>query len=691
VLSFTYGQIVRDRRLTRREVLAAGVATGAAAALPVAHARARRRTYRLDFSTVADRRGWPRGWRTVGAANLRVSAGEGQLEAGSDVFPTDPRPVAFLLDRRFRDAEIRALLTSPGLGPGVILRRVGPRHYYAAIYDTEAGELLIVRRTGGISSGDPGRLVSEDLRTLASIPVGAATPPLTLALRATGARPTRLRAELLDNAGRRYGVEARDGHRRLQRPGDPGVLATSQTFLGTGRETTSPLGARRLLLAIQEGAVLLDTPAGQAYLTRVRESSTAGFGRITVSSAEQPRSTAPSVVAATSGLPIARGGRLNVASDVPAKLLIELSYDRRFRRSRTVAVGATGRFGAAIATIEGLQPGRRVYWRARMRRKGAAGRGPRRSFRVPPRQGDDRRVSLAVAACGSEFGPIFEQIAALRPDVLIWQGDLNYPDVAGPLAQTTSGYGGIWRDFLANPRMQPILARTSFVPQRDDHDYGLQDYNSHNDVPFGIGPWQALMSNRLHHRFAAGLVEVWVLDQRRQKSLPSEPDTPAKTLLGRRQRRWLLRTLAESPAPFKVICSPCTLHFGDNARDGNWGNGFVAERDLLLRHIARNVSGRTIFVSGDSHDTMVYDRDGVFEVRACPLDIPTTRDHPGIIGPGGTPAEGIIGSGVAYADLERHFCAIEVGGSEDGASMRVSLVKEDGSEPYTRRFEQRTG
>jgi hypothetical protein len=685
------GRPAREGELTRREVLAAGAAVGAAAVLPAAAASAASRTDRLDFSTVRDRRGWPGRWRTVGVANLRVAQGEGRLEAGSDVFPSDPRPVAFVVDRRLRDAEIRAVLTSPGLAPGVVLRRVGPRSYYAAIYDTEGRQLMIVRRQGGLASGDPSGLAAERLDRLAAIPVAAAEAPLTLGLSARGTRPTTLRADLVDAAGNEHRVEASDGQPALQRSGDPGVLATAWTLLGTDEETISPLGARRLLLAIQEGAAALDTPPGQAYLARVREASTASFRSIEISSTERPRPTVPSVVAATSGLPIARGARINLAADLPARAQIELSYDRRFKHSRIVEAGRTGDFAAVIATVRGLEPGRRVYWRARLRRGAEESVGPRRSFRVLPAPGGAGRVALAIMACGSEFGPIFEQIAARRPDVLIWQGDLNYPDVAGPLAQTTSGYAGIWRDFLANPRLQPLLGGSQLIPQRDDHDYGLQDYNASSDVPHGITPWRALMSNRLHHRFAAGMVEVWTLDQRRHKSLPTEPDTTAKTLLGPRQRRWLLRTLASSPAPFKVICSPCTLHYGDNARDGNWGNGFVAERDLLLEHIARNVSGRTIFVSGDSHDTMVYDRDGVFEVRACPVDIPTTRDHPGIVGPGGTPGEGVAGSGVVYADLERHYCAVEVDASGDRATMEVTLVKENGVEAHSKRFEQRIG
>jgi phosphodiesterase/alkaline phosphatase D-like protein len=328
-----------------------------------------------------------------------------------------------------------------------------------------------------------------------------------------------------------------------------------------------------------------------------------------------------------------------------------------------------------------------VYWRARLRRAGRETVGPVRSFRSLPRSGTRDRATIAVGACASQFGPIFDELAARRPDVFVWQGDLNYPDTLGPLAQTVSGYAGIWRDFLANPRLSPILEHTAFAAQRDDHDYGVQDANSTNLVPWGLAPWEALVEPRPHYRFKAGLAEFWVLDQRRFKSDPRAPDTLDKTLLGRRQRRWLLQSLADSRAPFKVICSPCTLApVAANQRDGSWAAGFNAERDLLLTHIRQRVTGRTVFVTGDTHWTMVYERDGLFEARPCPLGIPTPNDITLTQPQAAEDARRV--PGVAYADDERgHFALIEVAGDHATARLDITLVRDDGATVYRRRFE----
>jgi hypothetical protein len=608
-------------------------------------------------------------------ANLRRENGEGVLEAGSDVFPDDPRPVAFARDARLRDGEVHAIVTRPGDGPGVVVRRTRHRTYYAAVWDRTAEELVLLRRLPG----------SVEVLGTAAARLGPA--PYSLRLRADGAAPTTLSAVIASADGRSATVRATDGHRALQRAGDAGVTAKANTYLTTVEERFAPFGNARLaLFGLQEGEAA--NPLTGNYTARVREASTTAFREITIAPARRPLGRSrPDVVATSTGVPRRGGARLHVATDLPARVVVEWSYSPRFRRARRSRPVRTGPHGGATVTLRRLRPGRTVYWRPRIFRRGVGRVGPVKSFKVMPRPGSGDRVTLAVAACGSNFGSNFDLIAERAPDVFVWEGDLNYPDTHGPLAQSDSGYAGIWRDFLRNPRTAPILDRAPFACQRDDHDYGLQDTNAvdRKPRPYGIGPWDALMNGQMYYRFAAGLADVWVLDQRRFKSKPDDPDTPAKTLLGPEQRRWLMDGLAASRAPFKIVCSPVTLYYGDNERDGNWGSGFNAERDLLLAHIRARVSGRTVFLTGDSHDTMVYDRDGVFEARACPVSIPEPRDHPALIGFGGI-AEGYASPGVVYADPRNHFTWIDVRAEGGTPVLDLALVAEDGEVAYTKRF-----
>src|SRR3954471_4334813 len=153
-------------RVSRRELIAAGAAAGAGLALQrVAAADGRAEWERtIDFGSLGEGAGGP-GWVCGGVANLRREGGHGVLEAGSDVFPCDPRPVAFALDQRVRDGEIDAVVVASGAGAGLVLRRVGHRDYYAAVYDDEQRALLLVRRwPGGVDE-------------LARSPAPGVTPP----------------------------------------------------------------------------------------------------------------------------------------------------------------------------------------------------------------------------------------------------------------------------------------------------------------------------------------------------------------------------------------------------------------------------------------------------------------------------------------------------------------------------------
>jgi phosphodiesterase/alkaline phosphatase D-like protein len=667
----------RPPGVSRRELLGAGAAAGVALAVGrVGLASAQKlQTYTLDFGGLPQQAGWP-GWTCTGAANLRTGGGQGVLEAATDVFPSDPRPVAFAVDRRFRDGEIVATATATGAGTGLVLRRVGHRSYYAAVLDDEQGALVVLRRS------------PEGVEELSRAAVGSRSGAVHLSFSAYGTRPAELVATATDDAGTTR-VIARDDTPDLQRSGDPGVLATARTlFPSSGPAVLPALGNLHLLpYGVQEGQAVFETVVGAQVLEQIRERSTASFSRIELRPATRVAPTAASVVAATNGPPLTRGARVRVATDVPARIRIEVATNARFRRSRRIDAGITDGFDAALASVRGLTPGTTLYWRARMRRRRRESLGPVRRFRVPPQAGSRAAVRVAIGSCAAQFGPAFDRLAEARPDVFIWQGDLNYPDTMGPLAQSVSGYAGIWRELLANPRTAPLFEQTLFAAQRDDHDYGIQDANSKNLVPWGLTPWESLVESRQYYRFAIGLAEFWVLDQRRFKSDPAAPDTAAKTLLGLDQRAWLLRTLSASRAPFKVICSPCTLApLPANARDGSWAAGYTAERDLLLSHI-RTLTGRTVFVTGDTHWTMAYDRDGLFEARPCPLGIPTPND---ITLTQPNAAEDARGNpGVVYSDDDRgHFALLEVQGvGAGGARLDLHLVRDDGARPYGRRFE----
>jgi hypothetical protein len=79
---------------------------------------------------------------------------------------------------------------------------------------------------------------------------------------------------------------------------------------------------------------------------------------------------------------------------------------------------------------------------------------------------------------------------------------------------------------------------------------------------------------------------------------------------------------------------------------------------------------------------MVYDRDGLFEARPCPLGIPTPND---ITLTQPQAAENARAQpGVAYADDELGHVALL---SVSGGGLDLSLLREDGATAFEKRFE----
>src|ERR671939_2221697 len=94
-------------RVSRRELLVVTAAAAVTVGFSERAAARVRSPWRggIDFAALGHGDGWP-GWTCHGVANLRRGGGLGMLEAGSDVFPYDPWPGGFEVDRSFRAVAI---------------------------------------------------------------------------------------------------------------------------------------------------------------------------------------------------------------------------------------------------------------------------------------------------------------------------------------------------------------------------------------------------------------------------------------------------------------------------------------------------------------------------------------------------------------------------------------------------------
>lgn len=643
-----------SKEFSRRELLSLGLAAGAVTVTPGCNGG---RGAALQVAAPAGRasshQAWGEQWVVEGVANLDTEGDKSVLQVGTDVYPSDERAAAFVLDRRFQDGRIDAIVSASGRAAGVLVRRSGWRQYYFALYEPITGILDIRAKS---PAGE---------EVLAQALVGILQAPVWLSLSATGREPTQLEATLSTESGLSFSVSAQDNRPMLQGRGDGGVLGTGETLTpGHGL----PLGlssGRAIFTHVLVEPLERETVVGEVRPRLYAALSTARFESIQIFSAEDDQSTArgttkPSVIAATTGIPLPGGARLSAISDVPAELSFEVADNAQFARSKQLQYGATNDFHAGFLELTDFAFDQRVYWRPILRRGGLETVGPIRSFRALPAPNTEASIKMALGTCATEFGPTFEKIADEQPDVFVWHGDLNYPDGAGPLSQNQDGYAGIWKDFMATSQLQPILNHSCFAAQRDDHDYGRNDCWKDTLPSFGVEAWENLVNPDIYYSFAGGPLEVWVLDVRRYRDNPDLPDDDSKSLLGADQLQWLMRGLTQSTAPFKIICSPTGVFNPPN--NMGWGNGYTAERQKLLDHIAAKVKGRVVFISGDSHSPAAIEHGPYVEVRTSPLDIP----HVGWADPSS-------GEDVLYSGRGKFYALLNAKGSGARASLHLQI------------------
>jgi alkaline phosphatase D len=228
---------------------------------------------------------------------------------------------------------------------------------------------------------------------------------------------------------------------------------------------------------------------------------------------------------------------------------------------------------------------------------------------------------------------IFRAMSRRQADLFLFVGDTAYADhVCGPLAHTAGNdfvarsvaeYRSKHRYNRADPAFQEFLRATPVYAIWDDHEV-------RNNF---VGPQEPLMPagrrafrdywgidggadepDRLYRAVRWGRhVEVFIIDTRQYRSPNAMTDGPDKTMLGLAQRRWLLDGVTRSTATWKLIVTSVPLGmFTGGVHSDSWsganvlgyprpGNGFVWERDLILKTLREAPVRNVVFLSGEVH------------------------------------------------------------------------------------------
>ncbi len=319
----------------------------------------------------------------------------------------------------------------------------------------------------------------------------------------------------------------------------------------------------------------------------------------------------------------------------PGTYEVELSSGKK----RVVAslVADPERGGAGQVLVTGLKPDRDwTVW--------LVGTSSTATFRTPPKPQTFRPTTIAwggdlggqdVCRDASLGYPVFTPIREARPELFLALGDMIYADAActdtgrfgnaqlpgAPVAATLPVFREDWIYNLADPGYRALRATTPIVAVWDDHEV-VNDFGPQGDVrsrppytdgehllPIGLRAFREFnpLPESLHRSIRWGeAIELIVLDTRSYRSPNTAPDDASKSMLGAEQERWLIDTLRNSNATWKLVVSSVPLAAPTGAvtaRDGWSAVGGVGGYQTELRRILNAIADvdNVVFVTTDVH------------------------------------------------------------------------------------------
>jgi len=327
----------------------------------------------------------------------------------------------------------------------------------------------------------------------------------------------------------------------------------------------------------------------------------------------------------------------------PGFAYFELSLTADFREAvRTEWLEATEERDFIVKTkVTGLQPGTKYFYRLVFGEARESARpGPVRSFKTLPAPDAEAPVKFVIGNCmnyaffqsgpkGTGEGaapaadrklgyPSMEAIRKLQPDFFIGAGDNVYYDHPKAASATTqAAMRRKWHEQFVQPRLVALFGEVPAYWMKDDHDSRYNDADptgkpapSHalgistflEQLPV-VDPAEKKPVTYRTYRVNKWL-QIWMLEGRDYRSANSLPDGPQKTIWGRDQKAWLMQTLRNSTATFKLVISPTPLVGPDDAtkRDNHTNiGGFRAEGDAFFAWLKERGLKNVFILCGDRH------------------------------------------------------------------------------------------
>ncbi len=308
----------------------------------------------------------------------------------------------------------------------------------------------------------------------------------------------------------------------------------------------------------------------------------------------------------------------------------EVAADAAFTRIVRRGVTRTGpdRDHTVKVEVSGLRPASRYWYRFRV--DGVT--SPAGRTKTAPAPWDDcDSLRFGVVSCSNWIAGYFAAYGYLASrddiDAVIHLGDYIYeyfdPGVRVTEPQreceTLADYRTRHAQYKTDPHLQQLHAAHPFVVTWDDHESAENSSSIGSPVhdPATEGPWGARLAaatqayfewmpvreGKLTRRVRFGkLADLTMLDLRSYR-------TPS-TILGDTQRSWLVDTLTDGCARWKlvgnsVMMAPLKIPPLPGLPPSNpdqW-DGFPADREIVLRALDRAGFKNTVFLTGDIHSS----------------------------------------------------------------------------------------
>lgn len=241
-------------------------------------------------------------------------------------------------------------------------------------------------------------------------------------------------------------------------------------------------------------------------------------------------------------------------------------------------------------------------------------RGRFRTFPEPDKPASFMFVCAGDADTGSEH-EVFEAIRREDPLFFLHLGDLHYANVNSTLM---AKYREAYRKTLKSKTQSALYRDTPIVYTWDDHDYIAN--NTHRLTP---GRAQARMTYQecvphyplvegagdvaIYQAFTVGRVRFLITDTRSERDPQDDPGFN-KTMLGKKQREWLLTELREGKSRYALMVWVNSVPWiGKVEENADEWFGYPNERAALGQFITDEDISNLCMLSADAHMIAIDD------------------------------------------------------------------------------------